>query len=883
MSRAKKILFVTPFILILFLFGAYNYALSTMGEDNINVGIGLLKQRLGIEVDLDHKLPESRSHVEFNEEIILDKSITGFEEIGNSLGYLAEGNNVVNLRGMATLDANQDGLQDIYFTHNGRPLARPSDENHVLQTDKRVNAKPNTLFLNQGNDENGNPIYKSVQELLKINKNQKNIRAELLIENKYEPRESIEDNPYKEGRIGYGVVTADFNGDKKVDILVLNSHYGTPFGALGTGMRIYPGANYLGRKDKDNSKFIETNTPPFLQGDLKDGSNNTYRGEGEGNNTLFINLGDQDNDGIPEWENVTKQAGINTNFTSSSGTVADIDRDGDLDIFIANFIDPDFWGFGMERFPGNLNTLWINQLAETGTLKFKEAAIEYGVSGSCANNSIINCSIPYPNGKELSNPNEFKWNGKKIGQNATHSWAALFADFNNDGFPDLLVANDVPNRIEAYQNIGGKKFEPIKEFESPKYIGCWMGIAYGDLNEDGNEEFLFTNCGSNTYSIRNTSLFNTDKGELNTTSLCQLNGINEKATFNHMVIQLIDNKVNNLTTELNVKFNKLTAPDVSNKFNAHPEAHELFERKKFNSTIAGLEFSWTSSFFDIENDGDMDIYTVGSLNSGNDNFIGDWSGGVGRLLENNSTPEKFDFTDKTYEYCLFNIDELDYSEFPAKKPAPGTGWHKENYVHFSDRDSYSGIGMEASKSSEIKDILKMHEAANLNIATDLNGDGNIDIIVPNGAGYSSVSKDARNLKTEILGKAFAIPPPNKVLKAPINFQEGKTFVYINKNKNDNNWVKILLDNSTSKNVYGIGSKLIINGKKKRNVLLGGRNLSMNHESLHVGLGNDNLETIQVEWPDGDSEPQIFQIGEEAHGKTIVLHRLNNEFSIRLVD
>ncbi len=873
-KRTKRILLSLPVLLILLLVFGYNMAVKMKGQDNINVGLGLVKQRLGMDVALENEMVETVTHKSYSKEVVLDESIKGFEEIGASLGDLARGNNAIILRGMATFDANGDGLQDIYFAHSGRPVARPSDENHVLKMDARVKAKPNTLFLNQGNDATGNPVYKSVQELLKNKKAQKYTREELLIENKYEPRESIEDNPYSEGRISYGVMTADFNGDSMVDILVLNFHYGMPFASPGHGMRIYPGANHLGRADNKDLSFIEALAPEFLKGDLVDGSKNSHRGEGEGQNTLFLNRGDKDGDGIPEWENVTEAAGITTNYASACGTVADIDRDGDLDFFVGNFVDPDFWGFGMDKFPGNPNTLFINQLSETGEFKFVEAAEKFGVTGSCESNKI-DCSLPLPNGTIDNEPADYNYNGASIGQNANHAWAAMFTDLNRDGYPDLLVGNDIPNKIEAYMNIDGEKFEPVPEMSDPKYIGCWMGIGFADLNEDGNDEVLVTNCGSNVYSVRNTSLMMEDREELNMTAIVQINGLEEKASVNHMMLQFNENGVKDISDEVEVQYNDFTAPDITHKFNVHPDAHHLYDKKRYDKTINGLEFSWCPSLFDIENDGDLDLYLVGALNRGNDNFIGDWSGGVGRMLENNSTKSKISFTDKTYEYQLFNIDELDYSSYPAKKPSPGTGWHKENYVHFTDRDAYSGVGMLVSQASEIKDIFRMHEAAHLSIATDLNGDGNIDIIVPNGGGYSSVSKDARNLKVDLMGKAFAVPPPNKVLKAPTNFQEGETFVYINKNSNENKWVKIILENDNSLNKYGIGARVIINGKIHRNIILGGRNVSMNHDVLHVGLGEEELKTVEIYWPDGDQNPQKFDIQTDVNKKTIILNRSKN--------
>ncbi len=879
-KRTKRILITLPLILIAVVFLLLQVVRMKGGEDAITVGKGIIKQALGMEVSLENERGESAAK-NFEGEIVIDESIQGFKNIGHTLGELGLNDNVITIKNVATFDANGDGLQDIFIPHSGRPTGRPNDENGILNTEARLPAKPCALFLNQGNDENGDPIFKSVQELMEKKSNQKLITQELLIENKYEPRTSLEDDPYSPGRNSQGALTGDFNGDGRIDLFVLNSHWGAPFAAPGLGLRIYPGANHLGRVDKDELDYIETVLPPFLAGDIKDGSKINYKGEGEGQNTLFINLGDQDNDGIPEWENATKTAGINTNFTSSGGSIFDIDRDGDLDLFVTNFIDPDYWGFGMPTFPGNPNTLWINQLSETGELTFIESAQKFGVTGSC-DTGIIDCSVPLPQGGTLEEPAKFIYKGEQQGYNATHSWSAISPDINEDGYPDLIVANDVPNKIEVYLNEGGKAFRYLKDFDDPEYIGCWMGLGYVDFDQDGNEELMVTNCGSVTYSVRNTTLFIANPDELGTASLCQLNGIEKNSTISHLLLDLKkgEGKPENLTATAQVNFNPFTAPDVSIKSNVHPMAHGLFEQDNYANGIAGLEFSWNPSFFDIENDGDLDMYLVGALNRGNDNFIGDWSGGVGRMLENNSSPGNITFDDKTYEYRLFDIDNIDYTHNPPRKASPGTGWHKEDYVYFTDLDSYSGQGFDVTKGSVIKDILRMHESAGGSIATDLNNDGNIDIIVPHGGGNASLSTEARNLKVDIMGKALAIPPPNKIVKALTTYEPGKTFVHISQVDNENNWVKVALENSDSYNKFGVGAKLIINDKIERHIYLGGKNLGMNHEITHIGLGTDEIKNIKVIWPDGDQEIQEFIIDPTLTKSTITLKRAGAQIASR---
>ena len=875
MSRKTlyRLAIITTALLGTLLLG-FNYLKIEKGQDAINVLSGILKQRVGMDVALDHQADPFATAESQRGTISIDSTITPFEEIGQSLGDGASGNNVLTLRGATAFDANGDGLQDLFFVHSGRPIARPSDSKGILEMDGRVKAKPCVLYLNQGTDSKGNPIFKTVQDLQQAPANTTYVKEELLIENKYSPRTSIEEDPYGEGRIGTGTVSADFDGDGRVDILILNHHYGMPFVKPGLGLRVYPGANHLGRAAKGAHDYIETNVPEFLAGDLKDGMNQTYQGEPEGLNSLYLNKGDKDNDGLPEWEFASEAVGFTTNYSSSSATVADIDRDGDLDLYIANFTDPDFWGFGTTNFSGHRNTLWINQLQETGTFSFVEKAADWGVAG-LLDSEPLSDQIPLPNGGNQEAPGVHKVNGKQVGENAEHSWAAQFTDLNQDGFPDLVVANDIPNRMRVYLNEEGKGFRYLEEFDDPKYIGCWMGIASGDLDSDGSPELLLTNCGAQSFSIRNTALFVTDPNEMNTMSLAATNTLKGQSSLNHMLLTFEQGGLQDITTASQISHSPYIAPDIVHTANVHPLAQERYGNEQFVNSIGALEFAWNPSFFDIDNDSDLDIYMVGALSRGNDNFIGDWTNGPGRLLVNGSTPGNYRFEDKTLEYQAMDIAGMDYSVNPPRRKSPGTGWHKEDYIYLQDRDAYAGMGLEASQRSNVKDIFRMHEQANGHFATDLNQDGLQDIVVLHSAGYNSTSPEARNLKLQFAGKALAVPPPNKVVKAPTTFEEGATFVYINKaapQGQTGNWVKLRLQDATASNVFAVGARVVVNGQIERAITIGGESFCSVHEALHVGLGKADLETVTVYWPNGDKAPEVYTFEKGVKNQVVTIQR-----------
>lgn len=817
------------------------------------------------------------------------ESIKPFREIGSSLGFRGDHNTTMFAEGVTLFDANGDGRLDLYLPHDGRPIYKSTSEKDVLQLNKNVPALPNTLFLNQGVDNNGDPIFRPIQELM--DQNQKYVQEELLIENKYSPRKKINEDEFGVGRVARAAVAADFNGDGLMDLYVLNAHYGLPHQTEETAMRLYPVESNLGREDRESREPLLFKMPPFFQIGMEDGRNVTvdYGGkkEREGSNRLFINLGDKDNDGIPEWADMTKQTGTGGHWDSHGATVADVDRDGDLDIYVANFVDFDYVGFGMEAFAGNRNQLYINQLIETGKLTFVDKASEMSVAGLYEEEGLPHGSYSAPLKKVVSRSKQVV-EGKQVGEEADHSWSAQLTDWNDDGWPDLIVANDIGGpRLRVYENSGGGKFQRLKQFDTPLWEGCWMGIESADLDGDGHAEVMATNCGSQVASIRNTARFVRSGKEMATMPRVQINYPQGQSTMHNVLLSYTeDSGLKDVTLDTRVVHSKIVPPDMINKNNVMPEHYDFYEKMRFKDSLSGLEFSWGPVMMDIDNDSDLDIYLAGALARGNDGLLGDFTGGPGRLLVNNSSPGKFEFHDKVFEYRLMDIDYMDYDHEPPRRKAPGTGWHKRDYIYPDDLDSFSEMGLEASKKGAIRDIFRMHEAAAGMISGDLNGDGFPDLIVTHTAGYTSLSPEARNLKVNINGKVMAVPSTDKLRNPPTNFAEGKTFVYINGGvaKADTaNWVKIRLIDSNSANVFGVGAKVIVNKDIVRKIHIGGPTFSGYSGDLLVGLGEESLQRIEVRWPSGVATLDSYVLENPLKNDLICLYRGKGVIPCDLVD
>lgn len=137
--------------------------------------------------------------------------------------------------------------------------------------------------------------------------------------------------------------------------------------------------------------------------------------------------------------------------TASGGTVngADYDRDGDIDLFVGGKISPG-------KYPASpISSLLVNQ---NGILKEDTPA--------CL--------------KELGMVTD-----------------ALWTDFNNDGWIDLIVVGEW-TKIQFFINkMGTLEFHEDTGLESTS--GWWNSISGGDFDNDGDTDYILGNFGLNTY------------------------------------------------------------------------------------------------------------------------------------------------------------------------------------------------------------------------------------------------------------------------------------------------------------------------------------------------------------------------------------------------
>jgi hypothetical protein len=290
-------------------------------------------------------------------------------------------------------------------------------------------------------------------------------------------------NKYLLETTGSGVAFYDYDNDDWLDIFLVN----------GWRLEGFP-------KGQEPVSHLFKNNRDGTFTDVTAKSGIVHSGWGQG-----VCVGDYDNDGFDDiyitsfgknvlyhnngngtFTDVTEKAGVGTNGKrwNTGCAFVDYDRDGHLDLFVANYIDMD---------------LATAPVPESGPCVYKGVLVACGPPGLNGGKNIL-----FHNNGDGT----FSDVSERAGifqANGTYGLGVLTADFNNDGWPDIYVAND-STASALYENKKNGTFSDVA-----MEAGCalsadgkpqaGMGVSAADYDLDGNLDIVKTNFAGDTPSL----------------------------------------------------------------------------------------------------------------------------------------------------------------------------------------------------------------------------------------------------------------------------------------------------------------------------------------------------------------------------------------------
>ncbi|HEY3440737.1 MAG TPA: FG-GAP-like repeat-containing protein [Paludibaculum sp.] len=339
--------------------------------------------------------------------------------------------------------------------------------------------------------------------------------------------------------------------------------------------------------------------------------------------------------------------------------------------------------------------------------------------------------------------------------NNRFSFAATWCDYNGDGWPDLFVTNDF-GRKNLYRNDKGR-FRDVAEEAGVVDLGPGMSAAWLDYDGDGRPDLLISNMWS----------------------ACGQRIIHDPA------------------------FGPIAQdPALRDAYHHHVKGNSLYRNKgdgtfEYTGASQGIEivpWSWSCDGFDFDNDGTPELYVACGMltNNGNTDLMSYFYRQVVAKSPVKNMPAP------AYENGWNAINQLVRQDFSWAGPEPNVFFARRagRYYDFS---GVSGIDMA--------------EDSRAFAFTDIDGDGNLDIVL----------KSRLGPQVRVFQNACGAGRKTLVLSL----------------------------RGTKSNRDGIGARVEVDGQVKW-LAAGSAYLSQHTKRMHFGLGDrERAEKVRVQWPTGE--------------------------------
>ncbi len=350
------------------------------------------------------------------------------------------------------------------------------------------------------------------------------------------------------------------------------------------------------------------------------------------------------------------------------------------------------------------------------------------------------------------------------GKRNRRTYASSFADLDGDHDLDLLVVSDFAGG-DLYRNDGGK-FTDVRDGWVDEWHNFGMSHTLDDFDLDGRLDFYVIGMSSTTAR-------RLDKMDLH-------------------------------RDEFRDYSEQRSVMGFGNRMYLNRSGR--FDEPKFKAEVARTGWSWGCSSFDIENDGDPDIYVANGYMSG------------ASCQDYCSTYWRHDlYTGSSKEDPVIQ-QLLDQSMSPVHKAEISwNGYEKNALLMNRDGRGFTDISflMNVALPMDCRGV----------VSDDLDGDGLADLLVV---------------------ERWSEP----------GFKEGQILhVFANQSAPENHWIGFRLEEQGRKG-HAIGAKVTLrSGSRTRvgHVVVGDSYFSQHAPVVHFGLGDaTSVDQVEIRWPDGRS-------------------------------
>ena len=382
---------------------------------------------------------------------------------------------------------------------------------------------------------------------------------------------------------GGGVAAGDYDGDGLVDLFIVRGDIGPNLLYRNLGNNVFEDVAMSAgvAHTKSSSENYRHSGPAFADVD------------GDGDLDLFVGGIEYDpsflfrNEGDGTFTDVTPGSGLDTlgaRYTVSAG-FGDYDLDGDLDMFLTHW--------GTEDGPGvrsHTEHLWRNDTRD-GNIRFADVSLETGIAPDIFNDEPVASSF---------------------GDGVDYTFTPTFARMNDDRYPDLLIAADFLTS-KFYINNGDGTFRDATD-RSVIQDRNGMGSAVGDYDGDGDLDWFVTSIwsvpdevGEQIFELGNRLYLNTG-GELS--DVTESAGVQDGGWGWGACFADLDNDGDLDIYHTNgwwVPFEPSNFHVDESRFFQFDGNGTYFEASE-GAGLADTERGYAIACADFDNDGDMDIF-----------------------------------------------------------------------------------------------------------------------------------------------------------------------------------------------------------------------------------------------------------------------------------